>query len=66
MRKTLAALTSALSVSALTAAVSAQTPEPSGSNLAGEVVAVVIIIVVGVFIVYAGYKVVKKWTGGSG
>ncbi len=67
MKKALASLTALFSSSALIAVASAQTPEPGNSagNLVGEAIAVVIVVAVVAFLVYAGYKVVRKWSRGG-
>lgn len=38
---------------------------PSGVDVAGSAVAAVAVIIVFAFIIYAGYKIVKKWSGPS-
>jgi hypothetical protein len=67
MKKAVASLAACLSTSALTATVVAQSPDTSNSatTLAGEAIAVVAIVAIFAIIAYAGFKVVKKWSGGS-
>lgn len=38
---------------------------PSGVDLAGSAVAAVAVIIVFAFIVYAGYRIIRKWSGPS-
>jgi predicted permease len=38
---------------------------PSSVDLAGSAVAAVAVIIVFAFIVYAGYRIIKKWSGPS-
>jgi hypothetical protein len=67
MKKAVASLATFLSASALTATAAAQTPDNSNSasTLAGEAIAIVVIVVIFAIIVYAGYKVIKKWSSGQ-
>ena len=67
MRKVIASLVGTLLASALTFTAAAQTPDTSNSatTLIGDAVVVVVVVVVVAFIGYAGYKVIKKWSGGS-
>ena len=69
MRKTIALSAVSLYISTLILAVNAQTTEPSNTNsqsaatLIGEIIAVVAIIAIFSVIAYAGYKVIRKWSG---
>lgn len=70
MKKLTALLAAAafLSAAALTSgqtATPAATPvaTPSGVDLAGSAVAAVAVIIVFAFIIYAGYKIIRKWSG---
>lgn len=38
---------------------------PTGIDLAGSSVAAVAVIIVFAFIVYAGYRIIRKWSGPS-
>lgn len=65
MKKPAITLTALFAILAAAGAVNAQTPTPaatpSSTNIAGTAVAAVGVIVVFAFIVYAGYKIIKKW-----
>jgi hypothetical protein len=66
MRKAAASLVVTVSSSALTLTASAQTDASnSASTLVGEAIAVVVFVAIIGVIAYAGYKVVRKWSGGS-
>jgi hypothetical protein len=67
MKKALAFLSTFLSASSIVATATAQTPDNSNSasTLAGEAIAIVVIVVIFAIIVYAGYKVIKKWSSGQ-
>lgn len=58
---TLACLISALQVAFVAAQTVSATPTPE-SPLIGNILGAVLVIVIFVFIAFAGYKVVKKWS----
>jgi hypothetical protein len=68
MRKTITALAVPLCFSTIMLANAEATEAPNvsqGSNLAGEIIAVVGIVVIFAIVVYAGYRMVKKWSSPS-
>jgi hypothetical protein len=69
MKKLIASVAALFTFLTAAASVSAQTvtpaSTPSGTDIAGSAVAAVAVIIVFAFIVYAGYRIIKKWGGSS-
>ena len=71
--KKLTALVTAITFLSTAALVGGQTSTPAATpaatpssvDLAGSAVAAVAVIIVFAFIVYAGYRIIKKWSGPS-
>jgi amino acid transporter len=70
MKKLAVVLTGAFSLLGVVAGVNAQTTTPAATpssfDIAGSAVAAAAVIVIFAFIVYAGYKVIKKYGSSQG
>jgi len=72
MKKITAPVIAVFSFLAIAASVDAQTVSPtpaatpSGTDIAGSAVAAVAVIVVFAFIIYAGYRIIRKWSSSKG
>jgi hypothetical protein len=71
MKKSSIAVIAVYSFLATAASAAAQTVSPtplvtpSGTDIAGSAVAAVVVVIVFAFIIYAGYRIIRKWSGSS-